>query len=155
MRVNQRYLAVTKLRYNSNLYKGSKPITIQIPLDKLDLKRQRNGVMPNFIHSLDASVIALMVNKFLTDDNICLFTVHDCFATTADKVELMSLLVREAFIGIYADNSYINKLHDLLIMYIRSHYEVIQNDEKFSVISAGKYYEIPDKVDINEDDLPL
>ena len=23
-----------------------------------------------------------------TDDNICLFTVHDCFATTADKVEL-------------------------------------------------------------------
>ena len=47
------------------------------------------------------------------------------------------------------------QLHDLLAREHRSHYEVIQNDEKFSVISAGKYYEIPDKVDINEDDLPL
>ncbi len=154
IKINQNYLAVKKYKYNCNLYKGSKPVTIQIPSDKIDSKRQRNGIIPNLIHSLDASVLALMANKFLSKQ-VSLFSVHDCFATTANNVELMAFLVREAFIGIYADKKYVDSLHDFILTYISNHYEIFQeNGEEFILFDEKRIF-IPQKIVLSDDDLPL
>jgi len=84
----------------SNLVQYSKPITIKLPLNKLDNKSIISGFMPNLIHSLDASNIHLLIPK-LTDQP--LYTVHDCFATTANNMSKLDnlILIKETFIQIY------------------------------------------------------
>lgn len=46
--------------------------------------------MPNLIHSLDASNIQLLC-KFLNENEIKipLYTVHDCFASTANNMSIL------------------------------------------------------------------
>lgn len=47
----------------TNLLKRSKPISILIPTDQIDYNNIKTGMMPNFIHSLDASNIHKLVNN--------------------------------------------------------------------------------------------
>ena len=50
--------------------------------------------MPNLIHSLDASSIALLYERLSENNTYNLFTIHDCFAVTTDKVELLINLLK-------------------------------------------------------------
>ncbi len=44
--------------------------------------------MPNLIHSLDASSLTLLYNKFTKIyDKPQFLAIHDCFGTTLDKVK--------------------------------------------------------------------
>jgi DNA-directed RNA polymerase len=44
--------------------------------------------MPNLIHSLYASVIALLINYIKINNNsINIYTIHDCFAISVDNVD--------------------------------------------------------------------
>jgi DNA-dependent RNA polymerase len=61
--------------------------------------------MPNLIHSLDASNIHLLTLKLTGQP---LYTVHDCFATTANNMSQLNKLIKEAFIQIYfTDGNYL------------------------------------------------
>lgn len=42
--------------------------------------------MPNLVHSLDASSLALLLNSYFNEGLDNIFTVHDCFAVTANSV---------------------------------------------------------------------
>lgn len=72
-------------------------------MDKLGTSKQLASTMPNFIHSLDASSLALLW-KYFSDvhDNgsANMFTVHDCFAVTADKVALLVKTMTAVYIKI-------------------------------------------------------
>lgn len=61
-----------------------KPVTIRLPSpDKaLDYKSIKRQLGANFIHSLDASNIHLLI-KNIMDQNLYLrlYTIHDCFAS--------------------------------------------------------------------------
>ena len=54
--------------------------------------------MPNFIHSLDASHIHLLINNIeqLKIKDLNLYTIHDCFATDAKTMAILELLVKRA-----------------------------------------------------------
>jgi len=54
--------------------------------------------MPNLIHSLDASNIHLLCEKL---KDIPLYTIHDCFASTPNNMEVIEKMVKFAFIEIY------------------------------------------------------
>jgi DNA-directed RNA polymerase len=66
--------------------------------DKIDLRKQNEAIVPNLVHSFDASNISLLI-KGLDDvqNNINMLTIHDCFATDANNVDLMVLHVKMAF----------------------------------------------------------
>jgi DNA-directed RNA polymerase len=53
--------------------------------------------MPNFIHSLDATNVQLLLDS-LFKIKIPVYTVHDCFAATPNNMFTMENLVKEAFI---------------------------------------------------------
>ena len=63
-----------------------------------DLNHQKRALMPNLIHSLDASIIAMLYNKY--KDVSSLYTIHDCFRVTADG-RLISKINLYAKISIY------------------------------------------------------
>ena len=68
---------------------------------KLDKEGQVAGFAPNFIHSLDASVVHLAVSKMVSEGIEQVFCIHDCFGSHANDIEAMRrnvlLAVREIF----------------------------------------------------------
>ena len=81
----------------------------------MNYKAIYNGLMPNFIHSLDASNIHLLIsniNKYYTNQpNINLYTIHDCFATDYKNMYIIEILVRISFIELYFNEDYLNTLN--------------------------------------------
>jgi DNA-directed RNA polymerase len=90
----------------SNLYSGNKPINITLPSKKLDKLSIKRSLMPNLIHSLDATNIQLLINKLNKDQLI--YTIHDCFASLPNKMINLEEKVKEAFLEIYfTDKNYV------------------------------------------------
>lgn len=60
-------------------------------MKKLDPSKQMTAVMPNLIHSWDASSISLLWNIYKENFNVrpSMYTVHDCYAVSADKIALL------------------------------------------------------------------
>lgn len=106
-------------------------------------------LMPNLIHSLDATALSLLFRELISNsklDNpnlihmdrntsrvhifdsinvknlaINLYTIHDCFATTADKVPALLEAIKSVYILLYTTDSYIVNFHSNL------KYCIIQN----------------------------
>lgn len=64
-------------------------------------RRQRNGIAPNWVHSMDAAALRVFVN--LAADNgvnaFCL--VHDSYGARAADIPVVAAALREAFIMLY------------------------------------------------------
>lgn len=79
---------------------------------ELDLNKQKNGIAPNFIHSLDAAALMSTVHTMKHFHGVSSFAlIHDSFAThAADAVQLAQTL-RDEFITIYVDSNIIEDLY--------------------------------------------
>jgi DNA-directed RNA polymerase len=87
--------------------------------------------MPNFIHSLDASNVHILLYNLAINYTIPVYTVHDCFASTPNKMELLEKEVKEAFIDIYfKDEGFLIKTHNRIITQIKEVYDIIIIDDK-------------------------
>ena len=116
---------------------------------RINKDKQVNSFLPNFIHSMDASNIVLLVNK-AKDFDFDIVTIHDCFGVHANHTEILSYLVKEAFISIYGNKDCIDKFHSLIIHNIKSVYSVKDG----SVIDLkGNTLKIPEKPFIGDIDL--
>jgi DNA-directed RNA polymerase len=86
--------------------------------------------MPNFIHSLDAANVHLLLHN-LINNPIPVYTIHDCFASTPNNLLLVERRVKEAFIDIYfKEIGYLEKTHGDIINQINKSYEIIYIDDK-------------------------
>ena len=72
--------------------------------EEIDRRKTQQSICPNFIHSLDASVLQLSVNKAseLGIDNFSL--IHDSFGVVAPDADKMAQALREAFCEIYSQD---------------------------------------------------
>lgn len=69
---------------------------------KLDKRKQRSGIAPNYVHSLDAAHLVRSVNYCL-DTGIASFAmVHDSFGTHAGNVDALAYELRRAFVDQYS-----------------------------------------------------
>jgi DNA-directed RNA polymerase len=62
-----------------------------MPTYKTDKIKMLRSFMPNFIHSLDASNVHLLFKFLFVEYGIIIsvYTVHDCFASTVNNIELL------------------------------------------------------------------
>jgi DNA-directed RNA polymerase len=93
--------------------------------------------MANFIHSMDAANIHYLIkliisNSELKNLGVNLYTIHDCFASVNDQMDLMEKLVRKAFSQLYFEQNYLVELDRCLLSQIKSYGVDIQisNDGK-------------------------
>lgn len=116
---------------------SSKPISISIPTQETNHIKMIRSFMPNFIHSLDAANVHILLNNIGLNYKIPVYTIHDCFATTPNNMELLEYKVKEAFIEIYFKNEgFLIKTHNNLIEQIKSVYETeIINGIEYIIIN--------------------
>ena len=96
--------AIKKARVR-NTIRGFRRVNhvVQIPIDRPDRRKFMTGISPNFIHSLDAAHMCLVIDRW----NGSFGGVHDSFSTHADDVDDLLQLTKEVFIEMYAhDDNY-------------------------------------------------
>jgi len=71
---------------------------------EVDINRHRAATAPNLIHSLDASLLHLSVNKF--DKPIAL--IHDSVLTQSVDMDELSAIIRETYMHLFAEHDYLN-----------------------------------------------
>tara|TARA_R110002110_G_scaffold3563_5_gene18221 strand:- start:1510 stop:2016 length:507 start_codon:yes stop_codon:yes gene_type:complete len=65
--------------------------------DSINKRRHKQAVAPNFVHSLDASVMHKTVNK--TDFDIV--TIHDCFGAHAGDIDELLRATKASFVEVF------------------------------------------------------
>lgn len=74
----------------------------RVPTNEVDTTRQRSGIAPNFIHSVDASHMIRTINA--CDDRIKGFAmIHDDFGTHAGNTEYLWQVIRDEFYAMYTE----------------------------------------------------
>lgn len=87
-------------------------ISVSEDLGKIDSRKQKQGIAPNYVHSMDASHLMLTVDACV-DAGIHQFAmIHDSYGCPAGQGDLMFSLVREVFAEIYKQNDVLQDLHD-------------------------------------------
>lgn len=77
-------------------------LEVSFDSDKLDTRRQTQGIAPNFVHSLDASHMMLTVNACAEAGITSFAMVHDSYGTLPADCELMYTKLRETFVDMYS-----------------------------------------------------
>ena len=92
-------------RIEVELYGGTK-ISIQKEQKEACASRHKNGIAPNFIHSLDASHMQRVILKAHKLGMKSFAMIHDDFGTHAADSEAFSKIIREEFVNMYEENDW-------------------------------------------------
>lgn len=70
--------------------------------ETLDLNGQKNGIAPNFIHSLDSTHLMMVVNEAGLSNYT---TIHDSFGTSLGEARRLQVVIREQLYKLYIEHS--------------------------------------------------
>ena len=79
-------------------------ISLKVTENKYDKRKQTRALMPNLIHSLDSTSMSLLYklfSSFYKDQEKQLFSIHDCFGTTCDKVSVLKTILASVYTDLY------------------------------------------------------
>lgn len=97
--VCQTYAVQESHRIRTNLC-GNAFLRINIDTEEADLNRHKNGIAPNFIHSHDASHLA-MTTVTAAQAGMALAMIHDDYGTHAADAQGLYVMIREVFVAMY------------------------------------------------------
>lgn len=121
LKISYQQIKFASIVVTNKIIKNSKPITITILTVKTDNVKMLRSFMPNFIHSLDASNVHLLLNNIGQDEiKIPVYSVHDCFASTPNNMLLLEKKIKTSFIDIYfKEEGYLLNTHNSIIKQIK------------------------------------
>ena len=105
--VQQNYMKMKQETIQLRFNKARVRFYNQRETDDVDNRAQRNGIAPNFIHSMDACHLQRVVNamKHLGDDNFMM--IHDSFGTDCAHAGLLYKVIRQEFVNLYKDQNHL------------------------------------------------
>jgi len=102
--VKQAYHAYRTCRITTVLGDTVRKHSLREELDKLDRRRQVNGISPNFVHSLDAAALAKTVNLARERGIESFSMIHDSYGVTCVDAPLMAATLRDVYAEMFSDN---------------------------------------------------
>lgn len=78
----------------------------------IDARAQRNGISPNFIHSMDATHLQRVVLAEYQKGNRNFAMIHDSFGTDIAHAGELYKTIRQEFIGLYKDQNHLQNFLD-------------------------------------------
>ena len=100
---------------------GRVNLKIKVQTDNPEVKGFMSGIAPNFVHSMDAAHMALVIDQWNGDFG----AVHDSFSTHACDVEHLIGLTKRTFIDMYDVDNFYNYIEDQLIT-DKANLEIVQ-----------------------------
>lgn len=101
--VMQAYPDLEKRKVKTSISGKLVYLTMYKEKDKLDRRRQTQGIAPNFVHSCDASHMMLTIVRAKQEGINNFAMIHDSFGTSAGATEDLFRIVRESFLEMYGD----------------------------------------------------
>lgn len=98
--VTQVYWETDEHRINTKLCGGAK-LSIRRDTEDAKRSRHRNGVAPNFVHSLDASHLTLVVKRAAARGITAFAMIHDDYGTHPADTQALYEIIREVFVEMY------------------------------------------------------
>lgn len=86
--------------------------TLRKDTGAIDSRKQKQGIAPNFVHSMDASHLMLTVCACVDKGVSSFAMIHDSYGAPAGHGDIMFTTVREVFVKTYTDNDVLQDLHD-------------------------------------------
>jgi DNA-directed RNA polymerase len=109
--------------------------------------------MPNLVHSLDAASLIRLYYAFYNfkskaSEIVNFYSIHDCFAVTANDVETLIHYIRTIYIEIYSNEKYIKDFdRDILNVIFTSFgkdHVVYNEKERTITISCNEEFKVYD-----------
>ncbi len=143
--ISQHYLTTKKQKIKWYYGNYSKTNIIREITNKTDNRKQKNAIIPNIIHSLDASHLHNLIDECSKSSITPIITVHDCFGTLPNLVELLLFRLKEEYIFLYINANFLKTFQKRLIQNIKdNNYEIIvENKNKYVLINENKKILIP------------
>ncbi|WAX24041.1 DNA-dependent RNA polymerase [Xanthomonas phage F5] len=108
--VVQVYWESEEHRINTKLC-GNAKLSLRKSTDAVKKSRHRNGIAPNFVHSLDASHLTLVVNAAKAEGIDAFAMIHDDFGTHAADSAALYRIIREVFVAMYERHDVLSAFH--------------------------------------------
>ena len=89
-----------KLSYGDKVY----GINIGTNTDKLSNRKQMSGISPNYIHSIDASILHLLINNLFDNGIKTVATIHDSFATLSPDIDKLTKILLSTIHSIFKED---------------------------------------------------
>jgi hypothetical protein len=85
---------------------GSQSVRIDVQRlgESVDKDKQRNALLPNLIHSLDATHLAMILLEAGRQGVTDIGSIHDCLLCHPNDVATVSLVARDSFTQLYRSN---------------------------------------------------
>ena len=149
--LEQKYMEMKSDTITVSILGKRKSFNLSKSTNKISLKRQNSAIVPNLIHSLDAANISLLIKSLLAEDKkMNLVSIHDCFASDANNIDLLHFNIRAAFLRIYQNNNFINDFHKFIIDYLINLGVYVFDNETKILLGNRKIIDIPKKPDFNQ-----
>lgn len=132
LKITQHYLKVKENKTQFNVFNQAKKLVIREKTDELSKARQIQGIIPNVIHSLDASHLIKVISSSKKEDYYPIIAIHDCFGTHPNKMQKLETNVKLEFISLYSQQNYLKSFHKNVINNFRTN--------NFKVKYANKHY---------------
>lgn len=76
-------------------------LALRSPTTKINKQQMYNGIAPNLVHSLDATLMYLAVEKVRDQGGNSFMLIHDSFGVPPNDVPKLNVAVREAFVELF------------------------------------------------------
>lgn len=152
--ISQKYLKVKKVRVSISVGKGKKKtVILSQKLNEMDNRAQVLALNPNIIHSLDASLVIILLSKY-SNNMKPLVTIHDCFITHSNNMLNLVEILQDEFINLFEKENFIEKFNNDLLTILDNHkvnYKIDKNKVSLQ-IKKSLYSDLPI---INKFNIPL
>ena len=119
LEISQKYLKSKTTTIGVALFNKTKKMVFREWLDKLDNRKQALAIIPNVIHSLDATHLINLINEAEKEKFGPIITIHDCFGTLPSKMEELDYRVKKEFVLLYTQQNFLNTFHNRIIQTIK------------------------------------
>lgn len=133
--ISQRYLEQSKSRVNISISGNNKTLILNQNLPKTNTRRQTLAIIPNIIHSMDASHLIWILKKACEKNSEInpTITIHDCFGTLPNKMIELEKIVKLEFINLYSHKDFLTSFHENLL------YNLDKNKIKYEIKEDSVY----------------
>ncbi len=131
LEISQFYYTSIKEKVKLSYFGKTKTSVIRRWEEIVDKNKQNNSIVPNIIHSLDASHLINVINNGNSKGITPIISIHDCFGTHPNKMENLSKLVRSEFVLLYTQHNFLERYYENVINSIKdNNYKIIEKDSK-------------------------